>query len=316
MIRPVMATGIENLDRLLHGGLPVGAVTELVGAECTGRTSIALSYVARMTEANKLCAWIDVSNAFSPASAAAMGIDLQRLLWVRCGVVNLSGTRLSQRFILPEKYLIPAKPKKGLHGGGFGPHPRSEAQGLSDAVGKLMCSEAVSPYSETTNYRPGAIPKENPESKFSSPQKNYHSLRRPKQFDSIECGLRSADLLIQVGGFSAIVLDLGSVTPEFVSRIDLSTWHRYRVAAEKTQSSILLLTQYPCARSSSELQLRLRTAEPITRAKTVFIGMQPYVEISRQRFTQAGSNVVPLRRQTQEVRAASWQNYTTWAARR
>jgi hypothetical protein len=33
------------------------------------------------------------------------------------------------------KYLIPPPAKKGLHGGGFGPHPRSEANGLSEAAG-------------------------------------------------------------------------------------------------------------------------------------------------------------------------------------
>ena len=63
---------IEPLDDLLQGGLPVGAVSELTGPECSGRTSVALSFLARITEANKVCAWIDVSNSFDPASAAAV----------------------------------------------------------------------------------------------------------------------------------------------------------------------------------------------------------------------------------------------------
>src|SRR5215475_4723769 len=69
MIRAVVETGIDPLDDLLHGGLPVGALTELTGPECSGRTSVALSFLARFTEANKVCAWIDPSNAFDPASA-------------------------------------------------------------------------------------------------------------------------------------------------------------------------------------------------------------------------------------------------------
>jgi RecA/RadA recombinase len=44
MIRPVAATGIESLDEVLKGGLPVGAVSELLGPECSGRTSVALSF--------------------------------------------------------------------------------------------------------------------------------------------------------------------------------------------------------------------------------------------------------------------------------
>jgi hypothetical protein len=44
ILRPVVETGITALDGVLHGGLPVGAISELVGPECSGRTSIALSF--------------------------------------------------------------------------------------------------------------------------------------------------------------------------------------------------------------------------------------------------------------------------------
>src|SRR5882757_3471958 len=86
IIRPVAATGIGAVDCLLDGGLPLGAITELIGSECSGRTSLALSFVARMTQAEKVCAWVDVSNVLDPESAAAIGADLKRILWVRCGV--------------------------------------------------------------------------------------------------------------------------------------------------------------------------------------------------------------------------------------
>ena len=82
---PVAPTGIPEIDLLLHGGLPVGAISEVVGPECSGRTSLALAFVASMTQAGKVCAWVDVSDTLHPESAAAMGVDLSRLLWVRCG---------------------------------------------------------------------------------------------------------------------------------------------------------------------------------------------------------------------------------------
>ena len=82
--REVMPTGIVAIDAVLDGGLPVGAVTEMIGAECSGRTALALSFLAQLTKAERVCEWIDVSNALSPESAAASGIDLKRLLWVRC----------------------------------------------------------------------------------------------------------------------------------------------------------------------------------------------------------------------------------------
>ncbi len=86
-IREVMPVGIAAVDEVLEGGLPVGAVTEMIGAECSGRTALALSFVAGVTRAERVCAWVDVSDALSPESAAAAGVDLKRMLWVRCGVV-------------------------------------------------------------------------------------------------------------------------------------------------------------------------------------------------------------------------------------
>jgi len=132
----------------------------------------------------------------------------------------------------------------------------------------------------------------------------------------MEQALRSADLLLQGGGFSAIVLDMGSLAPEFASRVPLATWHRYRLASERTQSSILLLTQHPCAKSSAELLLRLHPAARLAEETTVFTGLQPHAEVARQRFTQNESNVVSIRKPPQRVNAASWQSRMTWAGRR
>src|ERR1700739_2114255 len=73
IIRPVAATGGQEIDALrdsgFGGGLPLGAITEMVGPECSGRTSIALSFIAQMTRAGKVCAWVDVSNVLHPESA-------------------------------------------------------------------------------------------------------------------------------------------------------------------------------------------------------------------------------------------------------
>src|ERR1700735_5097325 len=83
-LRPVLATGIQAVDELLEGGLPLGAITEIVGPEGSGHTSFALSFLASVTQAERVCAWIDVSDTLDRESAAAAGIDLSRLLWVRC----------------------------------------------------------------------------------------------------------------------------------------------------------------------------------------------------------------------------------------
>src|ERR1700691_3174933 len=75
VLRPAVATSIREIDELLQGGLPMGAISEITGAESSGRTSLALAFLAATTQAGKLCAWVDASNALHPESAAAIGVD-------------------------------------------------------------------------------------------------------------------------------------------------------------------------------------------------------------------------------------------------
>ncbi len=318
-IRPVAATGIQAIDELLDGGLPLGTITEVAGPECSGRTSFALSFLAGMTQAEKICAWIDVSDALDPESAAAAGVDLSRLLWVRCGVQAASRVQASAQriFSLPEKYLVPPPVKKGLHGGGFGSHPRNESKGISDSVSGLLRPETFAPQCAEPERR------KRPEKEAFKPNLSQTEMRHrrrtapsSKPLSRIEQALRVTDLLLQGGGFSALVLDLSSIAPEHSSRVPLATWFRYRAAAEQTQASILLLTQHPCAQSSAELLLRLQPGNARRDESTVFTGIEHHLEVTRRRFTQTPANVVPLRKPPQSVRTASWQSRTTWAGPR
>jgi hypothetical protein len=109
------------------------------------------------------------------------------------------------------------------------------------------------------------------------------------------------------------VLDLGSLAPEFASRVPLATWFRYRAAAERTQASILLLAQHGCAKSSAELSLRMLPGEALRDEATVFTGMAHCIEVARRRFTSTEENVVPLRKPPQRANAASWQSRAAWA---
>lgn len=79
-----LPTGRLQFDRLT-GGLPCGALTEISGPPSSGRTSLLLTTLATATARQQTCALIDATDAFDPASAAACGLDLDRLLWIRCG---------------------------------------------------------------------------------------------------------------------------------------------------------------------------------------------------------------------------------------
>jgi len=315
ILRPVASVGIPSVDELLEGGLPLGAITEVVGSECSGRTSFALSFLSVMTQSGKVCAWVDVSNALHPESAAAAGVDLSRLLWVRCGVpASIRSLPLpTNGFALPEKSLIPPAVKKGLHGGGFGPHPRHEVKGISDAVGGLLRPEAIGPRCAEPQRK---ISPEREVFAPNLPQSRFYPSKpgiTTKPWSRIEQALQTTDLLLQAGGFSAIVLDMGSIAPAYASRVPLATWFRYRAATERIQASILLLTQHACAKSSAGLVLRLQPGTALREERTVFTGVEYRVEVTRERFKPVSAKVVPLRKPPQRATDATWQSRTAWA---
>ncbi len=80
---PTISTSIPEVDTAC-GGLLRGAITEIAGPVSSGRTTLLHSLLAEATGRGEVCALVDLSDAFDPASAAAAGMELQRLLWVRC----------------------------------------------------------------------------------------------------------------------------------------------------------------------------------------------------------------------------------------
>jgi len=314
ILRPIAPTGVAALDELLGGGLPLDAITELTGPESSGRTSVALSYIAGLTRAGRVCAWIDAGDALHAESAAAAGIDLARLLWVRCGVQTATKpTPADASFSLPRKYMAAPPVKRGLHGGGFGNHPRNETQGISKAVGDLLQPQNFAPHSDKPTPFRRPVEKSFEPGVNSSTQSQSKG-KAGKPWTRMEQALKATDLLLQGGGFSAIVLDMAGIAPEHVSRVELSIWFRYRAAAERTQASLLLLTQHACAKSAGELLLRFEPGIPCSE-ETIFTGLEHRVQVARRRFSQE-SNVIPLKKPSQSERIAHWRSACAWAGTR
>jgi len=79
-----VSSGIREIDALT-GGFPRGCLSEISGSASSGRTSVLLAALAAATQREEVCALVDTTDALDAASAAAAGIDPERLLWVRCG---------------------------------------------------------------------------------------------------------------------------------------------------------------------------------------------------------------------------------------
>jgi hypothetical protein len=82
-VRPGWPTGVPQLDDLLQGGLPQGAITELLVPRPTCGSALLLSRLLQQAQArNQWIALVDGCDSFDPAGLDAK--TLERILWVRC----------------------------------------------------------------------------------------------------------------------------------------------------------------------------------------------------------------------------------------
>lgn len=347
-----VSTGVSAVDELLNG-LPVGTISEITGVHGSGRTALALAAVSKATEAGQVTAWVDVSCALDPESAAANHIALSRMLWVRCGQKGSSvHSSVSQSattaFVTPQTSRV-------QHGGNS-PHPRSEERGLSEAVNALLASSPKHRRDRVTGT-PGAPNRRlqqttTPRSRLSARIEQAGADRQPsrrgtyvlgqrerftdttaamiqacepafmrrssqgsKPWERIDQALRVTDLLLQAGGFGIVVLDLADIAAEFVSRVPMATWFRFRAGAEHAQSALLVLTQHACTGSSAGLVLKTEGLGT-TESTTYFPGLRFSVEVGRQRFAaqpvQRHSSLVSIRKPPQRMSAAEWEAHSIW----
>jgi recombination protein RecA len=81
--RESVPTGLSTLDTTLGGGLPRGELSEIVGPRSSGRTTVAFGAMRSAGEQGELAALVDTFDRFDPESAAAAGLRLAGLLWIR-----------------------------------------------------------------------------------------------------------------------------------------------------------------------------------------------------------------------------------------
>lgn len=77
-----ISTGSLHLDlALCTGGIQRGAMVEISGPECSGKTTLCQHIVAQAQTTGSLCAWIDADNSFEPNYASRCGVVLERLFF-------------------------------------------------------------------------------------------------------------------------------------------------------------------------------------------------------------------------------------------
>ena len=230
-IREVSGCGISQIDDLLDGGFPVGAISEITGNASAGRTTIALTYLARRTQGGCACAWIDLHDNLDPQSAAANGVCLKNLLWVRCR-------------------------------SGFTPNATRVIR--------------------------------------------HKSANNAQTWSRLDQAIRATDLLLQAGGFAAIVLDLADEAIEHGRRIPLATWFRFRQGADRTRCSLIVLGKAAYAQSSAAVVLECRQNRIEHASGTVICSFNLSARRGRMRFS-------PVANITRKPPASTWSTGVPWS---
>ena len=308
-------TGITDLDAVLGGGFLRGSLVELYGPASSGRTSLAFSLLAQATERQEACAFVDVSDSLDPVSLAAAGVELPRLLWIRCGENQGRETDLKASSCLSpvnqetKRVSAPDSSKRLMPKHGWR-HPRESMRGVDKAIPSLVGKQPVPAESAQIHIVARCAEEQverdrEPPRRGIRPQRPLPSLPKfdpppPRQtqrgrsttpWKRLEQALKTTDLLLHGGGWGVVVFDLGGVSWVDARRIETSIWFRFRRAIENTPTILLLLGEESFAKSCASLVLRCqRKAEHWSRAATrgdtgatTFEGFEVQGEVTRSR---------------------------------
>lgn len=187
---------LTAVDALLGGGVPRGRISELLGPQSSGKTSLLLALLAAITRRGEVAACVDLADALHPESVADAGADLHHLLWVR---------------------------------------PRA-----------------------------------------------------------VTDGLRCTELLLQAGGFAAVVFDLGTPLPR---PLRIHVWPRLLRAAEQSHTALIVLAPHRVAGSFATLSLGLRPRAPSWRrgAWPLFEGLVTEVVVERSKLGGSAAKSIKLK---------------------
>ena len=89
----LVPTGLSEIDDALGGGWRQGEISEVVGPPSCGKTTVLHASLAAATAGGGVAAIVDAADRLDPASLAANGVDLRRVLWVRGPALTVESAR-------------------------------------------------------------------------------------------------------------------------------------------------------------------------------------------------------------------------------
>jgi len=74
--------GVDAIDEFMGGGVVAGNFGVIYGGESVGKSTLALTHVAKAQSLGKICVYIDLEHSFDLQRAEALGVNLEELILI------------------------------------------------------------------------------------------------------------------------------------------------------------------------------------------------------------------------------------------
>src|SRR5215510_9048603 len=108
----------------------------------------------------------------------------------------------------------------------------------------------------------------------------------------MEQAFKTADMLLQSGGFGLIAVDLSSLSERLVHKVPLTTWFRFSRVVEKQRTALVFLSQKSHATSCAGLVLNLK-AKPAGLSGNLLTQFKLEAEVVRMREKKSPHSAKP-----------------------
>lgn len=204
----VIPTGAINLDLALGiGGIPKGRITEIYGAEASGKTTLALHIVAQAQKLEGTVAFIDAEHALDVYYAKNLGVDTENLLLSQPdgGEQALEIVETLVRSSAVDLIVIDSVaalvPRQEIEGNMGDSHVGLQARLMSQALRKLTAivskSNTAVIFINQTRMKIGAPPYVNPETTTGGVALKFYS--------SVRIEIRNAGAIKDAGGENQVI---------------------------------------------------------------------------------------------------------------
>lgn len=259
-----LSAGLLPVNALLCGGIPRGRISELIGRQSSGKTSLAASFVAAATQRGETAAIVDSAGVIDPESMAAAGVDLARTLWVGTSVIPRQATFSFSRAARLDR-----------------------SPGVANDLDQRPLTTTMPALSGDIKNTYSVEPSEH----IGETTTGIEWRRRYGMPAQLRSALRAAELVLEAGGFGLLVIDFGG----YERPLPQSAALRVARLAERSGTSVLTLAVNRMCGTFAALGLSLSCNRTLftrlgVRGPALFEGLKVEARVTRNKLGGSGAS--------------------------